>query len=195
MIRLPPCKIGIIDSERQIALVLNQCKVIVAASRIGGSSGLRCGTGIISRCCRNRSGRHRRAHTSSGILGFGSNKINVTGHDLDRSAVVAVLILIVTALQTAINGNHGTFLEITADKLSGAVPGNNIKEVGLVLAIGIAFSEAGAIVFTVGGATISLSGLAVASIVGIVLNAVLPGNDYVFGVSVEGDKSADLGSY
>ena len=23
----------------------------------------------------------------------------------------------------------------------------------------------------------------------------VPGNDYVFGVSVEGDKSADLGSY
>ena len=29
----------------------------------------------------------------------------------------------------------------------------------------------------------------------VILNAVLPGNDYVFGVSVEGDKSADLGSY
>lgn len=43
MIRLPPCKIGIIDSERQIALVLNQCKVIVAASRIGGSSGCAAG--------------------------------------------------------------------------------------------------------------------------------------------------------
>ena len=41
-------------------------------------------------------------------------------------------------LMNGINGNHGTFLEITADKLSGAVPGDNIKEVGLVLAIGIA---------------------------------------------------------
>ena len=30
---------------------------------------------------------------------------------------------------------------------------------------------------------------------GIVLNAILPGNDYEFGVSVTGDKSADLGSY
>jgi len=29
----------------------------------------------------------------------------------------------------------------------------------------------------------------------VILNAILPGNDYVFGVSVEGDKSADLGSY
>ena len=33
------------------------------------------------------------------------------------------------------------------------------------------------------------------TIAGIALNAILPGNDYVFGVSVEGDKSADLGSY
>ena len=45
----------------------------------------------------------------------------------------------------------------------------------LVLSIGINYSEAGAVVFTVGEATISLSGLAVAAIVGIVLNAVLPG--------------------
>ena len=44
-------------------------------------------------------------------------------------------------------------------------------------------------------ATISLSGLAVAAITGIALNAILPGNDYEFGVSVTGDKSADLGSY
>ena len=62
----------------------------------------------------------------------------------------------------------------------------------LVLAIGIAFSEAGAIVFTVGGATISLSGLAVASIVGIVLNAVLPGKDYEFGVDDQGDTSVNF---
>ena len=29
----------------------------------------------------------------------------------------------------------------------------------------------------------------------VILNAILPGNDYEFGISVEGDKSADLGSY
>lgn len=50
----------------------------------------------------------------------------------------------------------------------------------LVLSIGIKFSDAGAINFTVDNITISLSGLAVASIVGIILNAILPGNDYVF---------------
>lgn len=50
----------------------------------------------------------------------------------------------------------------------------------LVLSIGIKYSAAGAIAFTVGSATISLSGLAVGALVGIILNAVLPGKDYVF---------------
>lgn len=50
----------------------------------------------------------------------------------------------------------------------------------LVLAIGVTYSSAGAISFSVGSATISLSGLAVGSVVGILLNAVLPGKDYKF---------------
>ncbi len=62
----------------------------------------------------------------------------------------------------------------------------------LVLAIGIRFSDIGAIVFAVGEISISLSGLAVASIIGIVLNAVLPGNDYKFGEHTEGDKAVNF---
>lgn len=50
----------------------------------------------------------------------------------------------------------------------------------LVLSIGIKYSTAGAISFTVASVTISLSGLAVGALVGIVLNAILPGKDYVF---------------
>lgn len=50
----------------------------------------------------------------------------------------------------------------------------------LVLSIGINYSSAGAIAFTIGEVTISLSGLAVGALTGIVLNAVLPGKDYVF---------------
>ncbi|MGN0368954.1 MAG: uracil-xanthine permease family protein [Butyrivibrio sp.] len=50
----------------------------------------------------------------------------------------------------------------------------------LVLAIGINYSSAGAIVFTIGKVTISLSGLAVGALVGIILNAILPGKDYNF---------------
>lgn len=43
--------------------------------------------------------------------------------------------------------------------------------------------------------TISLSGLAIAAILGILLNAILPGNDYQFGKDLTGDDSANFGRY
>lgn len=54
-----------------------------------------------------------------------------------------------------------------------------IAAIILVLAIGISYGP-GSIDFAVGKIVISFSGLAVASIVGIFLNAVLPGMDYEF---------------
>ena len=57
----------------------------------------------------------------------------------------------------------------------------------LVLAIGINYSI-GAIDL---GFT-KLSGLAVAALVGVILNAVLPGKDYEFGANAQGDKSVDF---
>ena len=50
----------------------------------------------------------------------------------------------------------------------------------LVLAIGINYSAAGAVSFNIGSVTISLSGLAVGALVGILMNAILPGKDYNF---------------
>ena len=50
----------------------------------------------------------------------------------------------------------------------------------LVLSIGINYSSIGSINIPLGSATISLSGLAVGSLVGIILNAILPEKDYVF---------------
>ena len=47
----------------------------------------------------------------------------------------------------------------------------------LVLSIGIAYSTAGAIVIPIGDITVALSGLAVGSVVGIVLNIILPYSD------------------
>ena len=58
----------------------------------------------------------------------------------------------------------------------------------MVLALGISYSSAGSI--SIG--PISLSGLAVASIVGIVLNAVLPGKDYEFGQEEQGATSVNF---
>jgi len=62
----------------------------------------------------------------------------------------------------------------------------------LVLSIGINYSDAGAISFAVGSATISLSGLAVGALVGILLNAVLPGKDYVFDEEEPTDTGVDF---
>ncbi len=47
----------------------------------------------------------------------------------------------------------------------------------LVLSIGINYSTAGAIAFTIGSVTIKLSGLAVGALTGIIMNAVLPDNN------------------
>ncbi len=53
----------------------------------------------------------------------------------------------------------------------------------LVLSLGIAYSTAGAVVVPIGGISISLSGLAIGSIVGIVLNIVLPGYEDSWGTT------------
>ncbi len=58
----------------------------------------------------------------------------------------------------------------------------------LVLSIGISYSQAGSLDL---GFT-KLSGLAVGALVGIILNAILPGKDYEFGKSELGDKSVDF---
>ena len=63
----------------------------------------------------------------------------------------------------------------------------------LVLAIGINYGP-GSLTFNIGKTSIALSGLAVAALVGIILNAVLPGKDYEFGTSKSGDMTVDFGS-
>ncbi len=62
------------------------------------------------------------------------------------------------------------------------------------LAIGISYSAAGSVSIPLGSVTINLSGLAVGALVGIALNAILPGKDYEFGVDEQGDTSVNFGS-
>ena len=61
----------------------------------------------------------------------------------------------------------------------------------LVLTLGISFSKAGSLGFSVGGMKISLSGLAVGALMGIILNAVLPGKDFAFSETAPTIKDAD----
>ena len=58
----------------------------------------------------------------------------------------------------------------------------------LVLAIGVTYSGTGAVKI----GAVSFSGLATAAIVGIALNAVLPGKDYEFGSDLQGDTSVNF---
>ena len=66
-----------------------------------------------------------------------------------------------------------------------------IAAIILVLSIGITYSSAGSITFAVGGMRISLSGLAVGSLAGIILNAILPGKDFVFNKDSKDEKDID----
>ena len=69
----------------------------------------------------------------------------------------------------------------------------NLIIAAVILVCGLGFT--GGLTFQVGGASISLTGLAIAAIAGIVLNAILPGNDFQFGQTANADTAASLGRY
>ena len=69
----------------------------------------------------------------------------------------------------------------------------NLIIAAVILVSGLGFS--GGITFQVGGASITLTSLAIAAVAGIVLNAILPGNDFHFGKSANADTAASLGRY
>ena len=66
----------------------------------------------------------------------------------------------------------------------------NLIIAAVIFVCGLGFTEG--ITFHVGGASITLTALAIAAIAGIVLNAVLPGNDYEFGVNEAGDENRGI---
>ncbi|MDD5938659.1 MAG: uracil-xanthine permease family protein [Clostridiales bacterium] len=69
----------------------------------------------------------------------------------------------------------------------------NLIIAAVILVCGLGFSSG--ITFQVGSASVTLTGLAIAAIVGILLNAILPGNDYQPGAGANSDASANLGQY
>ena len=69
----------------------------------------------------------------------------------------------------------------------------NLIIAAVILVCGLGFS--GGLTFQVGGASITLTSLAIAAIAGIVLNAILPGNDFEFGKTANSDNAGNLGKY
>ena len=66
----------------------------------------------------------------------------------------------------------------------------NLIVAACILVCGLGFSSG--VTFEIGGTSITLTSLAIAAIVGVILNAVLPGNDYEFGVNPKGDRQRGL---
>ena len=62
----------------------------------------------------------------------------------------------------------------------------NLIIAAVILVCGLGFS--GGLTFSIGGTSVTLTALAIAAIAGIILNAILPGNDYVFGANPSGDQ-------
>ena len=63
----------------------------------------------------------------------------------------------------------------------------NLIIAGVILVCGLGFSNG--LTFNVGGTSITLTSLAIAALAGIILNAILPGNDYHFGDNPDSDSS------
>ena len=70
----------------------------------------------------------------------------------------------------------------------------NVLIAAMIMGLAIGVTYAGSIIIPIGSVTISLSGLAVAALVGIAMNAILPGKDYEFGTNDQGDKSVNFGA-
>ena len=66
----------------------------------------------------------------------------------------------------------------------------NLIIAAVILVCGLGFSNG--LTFTVGGTSITLTALAIAAIAGIILNAILPGNDYEFGANPSGDQNRGI---
>ena len=66
----------------------------------------------------------------------------------------------------------------------------NLIIAGVIFVCGLGFSSG--ITFTVDGTPITLTALAIAAIAGILLNMILPGNDYEFGVNGSGDENRGI---
>jgi uracil permease len=70
----------------------------------------------------------------------------------------------------------------------------NVLIAAMIMGLAVGINYSGAIVIPVGSITISLSGLAVGALVGIIMNAILPGKDYEFGVNDQGDTAVNFGT-
>lgn len=123
---------------------------------------------------------------------------------MEIAAVVAIILsffpfveALISSIPTAIIGGVSLILYgmISAVGIRNVVENHidfantrNLIIAAVILVSALGINEIGGISFNVAGATITLSGLAIAAIAGILLNAILPGNDYEFNTEAEHDE-------
>ncbi|MEA4815771.1 MAG: uracil-xanthine permease family protein [Lachnospiraceae bacterium] len=128
---------------------------------------------------------------------------------IEIAAIIAVLLsfipkfdAIVNTIPTAIIGGISLILYgmISAIGIRNVVENQvdftksrNLIIAAVILVSALGFNSFGGLtIVSTESFTITLSGLAIAAILGIFLNAILPGNDYEFGKDLTGDTSANL---
>ena len=74
------------------------------------------------------------------------------------------------------------------NELNGVI--HDARKLGIPKMLILGFSSG--VTFTVGGTPITLTAMAIAAIAGILLNMILPGNDYEFGVNGSGDENRGI---
>ena len=100
------------------------------------------------------------------------------------SAIIGGISFILYGMISAIGIRNIVENQVDFTKSRNLIIAAVIMVCGLGLGDGVSFSVA--------GLNITLTSLAVASIVGIILNAVLPGNDYEFGRNLQGDENRGI---
>ncbi len=106
--------------------------------------------------------------------------------NLIPAAVIGGISLILYGMISAIGARN--LVENQVD-LSNS---RNIIIAATILVSALGFNSIGGISFQVFGTTVTLTGLALAALLGIIMNAILPGKDYTFKEEQDGDKSVDF---
>ena len=116
--------------ERQLAVLAVQ---LGEAGGLAGWRAVAAGGSLVERGRGDPVGR-RRIIAAGRAVALAVAEIDVVGLNLRAAAVVALPVLPVPNLQPALHHSHAALGEVLADKLRGLTPGDNVDEVGLLLA-------------------------------------------------------------
>ena len=105
------------------------------------------------------------------------------------AAVLAIILSFSPKFEAVINTGVRNVVENRVDFTNS----RNLIVAAVILVSALGFNSVGGLTFMVGSVSINLSGLAIAAIVGILLNAILPGNDYEFDAA-DGTDAATSGN-